>query len=69
MRIAQGLFILRRNVLIIAQKEVTDDTAELKYCEFCGALWLRPSGSDGTYCEPCAQWIETELPRLTRGEA
>ena len=33
---------------------------ELKYCERCGNLWLRHSGSDGTTCAPCAG-AETEL--------
>ena len=23
---------------------------ELRYCERCGALWLRPSGSDLVFC-------------------
>lgn len=27
---------------------------ELKYCERCGALWLRLKGSDLTYCSPCS---------------
>ena len=27
---------------------------ELKYCERCGALWLRPSGSDLVFCATCA---------------
>jgi len=27
---------------------------ELKYCERCGNIWLRRSGSDGTTCAPCA---------------
>jgi len=26
---------------------------ELKYCERCGALWLRPSGTEQVYCPPC----------------
>ena len=26
---------------------------ELKYCERCGALWLRRSGSDEVYCASC----------------
>ena len=25
---------------------------ELKYCERCGALWLRPTGSDLIFCSP-----------------
>ena len=45
------------------------ETAELKYCEFCGALWLRPGGSDAAYCPQCESWIEAELPRLAQGEA
>lgn len=27
---------------------------ELKYCERCGALWLRPAGSDLIFCSPCS---------------
>jgi len=27
---------------------------ELKYCERCGALWLRLTGSDLIFCSPCA---------------
>jgi hypothetical protein len=27
---------------------------ELKYCERCGALWLRPKGSDLVFCSSCA---------------
>jgi Zn-finger nucleic acid-binding protein len=26
---------------------------ELKYCERCGGLWLRPRGADGVYCASC----------------
>jgi hypothetical protein len=26
---------------------------ELKYCERCGGLWLRPQGADGVYCASC----------------
>jgi Zn-finger nucleic acid-binding protein len=26
---------------------------ELKYCERCGGLWLRPLGADQVYCPPC----------------
>jgi hypothetical protein len=48
---------------------------ELKYCERCGGLWLRPAGGDQTYCVGCGQAM-AELPapskapgkaRLTRG--
>ena len=34
---------------------------ELKYCERCGALWLRRKGSEVVYCASCAQAI-LELP-------
>ena len=26
---------------------------DLKYCERCGGLWLRPQGTDGVYCTAC----------------
>lgn len=28
---------------------------ELKYCERCGSIWLRRSGSERTQCTPCAR--------------
>ncbi len=31
---------------------------ELKYCERCGGLWLRPQGSDGVYCVGCRAHLE-----------
>jgi len=27
---------------------------ELKYCERCGGLWLRPAGEQQVYCAGCA---------------
>lgn len=27
---------------------------ELKYCECCGGLWLRPKNAGDVYCESCA---------------
>lgn len=30
---------------------------ELKYCEACGGLWLRPAGSLHPYCEHCTPII------------
>lgn len=36
----------------------------LKYCERCGNLWLRPSGADGTTCAPCSG-AEAELANGT----
>ena len=28
---------------------------ELKYCERCGGLWLRPQGEDVVYCRGCLE--------------
>ena len=28
---------------------------ELKYCERCGNIWLRRSGSEQSHCAPCAK--------------
>lgn len=36
---------------------------ELKYCERCGGLWLRPAGSGLTYCAGCAAQM-AELPAV-----
>jgi len=37
---------------------------ELKYCERCGGLWLRPQGGEAVYCARCAEAI-AELPPVT----
>ncbi|OLC97646.1 MAG: hypothetical protein AUH86_07130 [Acidobacteria bacterium 13_1_40CM_4_58_4] len=34
---------------------------ELKYCERCGSLWLRPLGAPDVYCAACAVEI-LDLP-------
>jgi hypothetical protein len=34
---------------------------ELKYCEHCGSLWVRPSGAEEIYCEKCQSKV-AELP-------
>jgi hypothetical protein len=39
---------------------------ELKYCERCGGLWLRPQGTDGVYCNSCQLRLEA---RPDPGEA
>jgi hypothetical protein len=42
-------------------------TYELKYCERCGSLRLRPSASAETYCEPCGQMLANySLPKHTQ---
>jgi hypothetical protein len=42
---------------------------ELKYCERCGGLWLRPKGSDLVFCAGCARAMAGLVPglRLLRG--
>lgn len=47
---------------------------ELKYCERCGALWLRTKGDLGVYCVTClpkmgemATWHPRNRPRLPSG--
>lgn len=43
---------------------------ELKYCERCGALWLRPTGSQRVFCGTCApkmaafEFMEERLGQL-----
>jgi hypothetical protein len=31
---------------------------ELKYCERCGGLWLRPQGSNTVYCASCKTLLD-----------
>ncbi len=33
---------------------------ELKYCERCGGLWLRPQGADAVYCAGCRVLVEAK---------
>jgi hypothetical protein len=48
---------------------------ELKYCERCGGLWLRPMGGDQVYCVACGRAMaelppascEIGSPRVPRG--
>jgi Zn-finger nucleic acid-binding protein len=37
----------------ISEMEGQQIQVELKYCERCGGLWLRPQGTDGVYCASC----------------
>jgi hypothetical protein len=37
---------------------------ELKYCERCGGLWLRPQSSGLVFCGACAKVIAGLLPSL-----
>ena len=38
---------------------------ELKYCERCGGLWLRPAGRMQVYCATCAGEM-AKLPAVSR---
>jgi hypothetical protein len=39
---------------------------DLKYCERCGGLWLRPAGSKRVYCVGCEPEM-AQLPLVTGG--
>ncbi len=41
---------------------------ELKYCEACGALRLRPSGTASPYCSNC-EHVMANLARVTVPES
>lgn len=42
-------------IAIHAEQQQKDERLELKYCEGCGALTLRPSPSAEIYCPRCAK--------------
>ena len=37
----------------ISLLEAKGTAVELKYCERCGALWVRPQGNSEVYCGSC----------------
>jgi LSD1 subclass zinc finger protein len=47
---------------------------DLKYCERCGGLWLRPRGSEDVYCASCVAqvmklqngWRQSNTPLVLR---
>jgi Zn-finger nucleic acid-binding protein len=43
----------------ISEMEGEEMRVELKYCERCGGLWLRPQGTEGVYCGGCEERLET----------
>jgi len=47
-------------------KAETETRVELKYCESCGALQLRPMGSGLLYCAKCEERQAGEGVPLTR---
>jgi len=50
---------------IISGNASGDLSLELKYCERCGGLWLRPAGESRVYCAPCTREVE-EMPPTPR---
>lgn len=40
------------------ESEVSFCYLELKYCQRCGALWLRQAGSEESYCTKCFVQME-----------
>jgi len=45
--------------------ESNERRVELKYCEHCGALWLREPGAGVVYCENCQPKM-ADLPTAQR---
>lgn len=43
------------------RKANQENSLELKYCERCGGLWLRPVGGGQIYCTVCSRAM-AELP-------
>ena len=42
-----------------------EERLELKYCERCGGLWLRPVGGGQIYCVACGREM-AQLPPASR---
>jgi hypothetical protein len=47
-----------------SRMEGSDIQVELKYCERCGGLWLRPQGSAGVYCSGCRACLSELSDRM-----
>jgi len=47
------------------ESEVSFCCLELKYCERCGALWLRQAGGQESYCGVCFQEMQ-DLPEVKK---
>jgi len=56
--------------MTVELQDQTQERLELKYCEGCGALTLRATGSEGVYCRPCSlrlSQIAFKPPRSRQG--
>jgi hypothetical protein len=54
---------------VINEMQGGEILVELKYCERCGGLWLRPEGTSGVFCASCHTILEAmpdpdEIPAL-----
>jgi hypothetical protein len=45
----------------IGRMEAQEIQVDLKYCERCGGLWLRPQGNGGVYCASCRVCLEARV--------
>jgi len=62
----QGFFVVAApGPEAIVNGELQVIRMELKYCEACGALRLRPHGSNAPYCGGCAK-VMAGLSRTVR---
>jgi len=50
---------------VAKRKAAQEISFELKYCERCGGLWLRPGGGQQVYCVACGRAV-AELPQVSR---
>lgn len=64
-RAVQGFFVAPLRLEAMVTGELQFIRVELKYCEACGALCLRPRGSTAPYCRRCEK-VMAELSRAGR---
>ena len=61
----QGFFVATLRLEAMVTGELQAIRVELKYCEACGTLWLRPQSSTARYCRRCEK-VMAELSRAGR---
>ena len=49
--------------------KANEEQFELKYCERCGGLWLRPVGGEQIYCAACGRAMAELPPAFNEGKA
>jgi hypothetical protein len=50
-------------------KPTNEESLELKYCERCGGLWLRPANGGQIYCVICSREMAKLPPPSSRAES